>query len=137
MSKNLLSKRDREANIKAYDRDTKDFRDAAERVALGTGIGSGMGSAILGTLKYRSLVKSGWPIYKKRAAISIANNALLNGGLGATVGYLATKAKGSKVNKKRSKSEDADKKYQKVADVNRVASGKMSKEDFIEKYGKE
>lgn len=137
MSKNLASKRDREANIKAYDRDTKDFRDLSKNMALGAGIGFGTGSVIGDSIKYKSFLKSGWPINKKKAAISIAKNALLNGGLGAAAGYVGARLGGSAVNKIRSKSEKADKRYQKTADINKVASGKMSEEDFIEKYGKE
>ena len=63
-----MSKKDREANIKAYDRDTKDFRDAAARTALGTGIGFGTSSAINDYIKYRSVLKTGWPINKKKGS---------------------------------------------------------------------
>lgn len=136
VAKNLQTKKDREAMIKAYDKDSKDFGPLAKRSAIGAGIGGGIVGAGVGAAMGPELIgKTGKHIKKKMAAGGAAG-ALGYGAISAGSAYAGSKLSGKLVNKVRSKSEKADKKYQKTADINKVASGKMTKEEFAEKYGK-
>ena len=136
IAKNLTTKKDREAAIKAYDKDSKDFGPLAKRTAVGAGIGGGIVGAGLGAVAGPELIGKTSKHVKKKMAAGGAAGALGFGALSAGSAYAGSKLGGKLVNKIRSKSEKADKKYQKTADINKVASGKMTKEEFAEKYGK-
>ena len=123
VNKKLATKGDRKATIAAYDKETQDFKPMAKRAGVGAGIGAGIVSVPAGTL----LVGG-----KKGAAIGAGYATAA--GLGA---YGSTRLSGKLVGKIREKSEKMDKKYQKTADIAKVANGDMSEEEFAEKYGKE
>ena len=136
IAKNLATKKDREAAIKAYDKDSKDFSPLAKRTAIGAGIGGGIVGAGFGAAAGPDLIGKTGKHVKKKMAAGGAVGALGYGALTAGSAYAGSKLNGKLVNKARSKSEKSDKKYQKTADINKVASGKMTKEEFAEKYGK-
>jgi len=136
IAKNLQTKKDREAMIKAYDKDSKDFGPMAKRSAIGAGLGAGIVGAGLGAVSGPELIGKTGKHVKKKMAAGGAAGALGVGALTAGSAYAGSKLGGKLVNKVRSKSEKMDKSYQKTADINKVASGKMTKEEFAEKYGK-
>ena len=123
MNKKLATKGDRKATIAAYDKETQDFKPLAKRTGSAAAIGTGIVSVPAGALLIGG---------KKGAAFGAG--AAIGAGLGAAGG---TRLGGKLVGKIREKSEKMDKKYQKTADIAKVANGDMSEEEFAEKYGKE
>lgn len=121
LDKHLTTKKDREAKIEAYDRDSQNFHKLAKQSAKrGAIIGGSVGTAaglIMGNKK-------------TAAALGLTGAAVSAGGH-----YGAIRAAGESVNNRRKRDENADKMYQSAADQAKVASGKMSKEEYIKRYG--
>lgn len=129
-AKNLNTKKGRDAVIKAYDKDSQDFKPMAKRNAKVTGTTGALISIPGGVIIGKQLGG------KKGAAIGGAIGAA-NAGAMAGLEYGATRFSGATNKELRKKSKKIDKNSQKTADISKVADGRMSKEEFAEKYGKE
>lgn len=158
MDKKLQTKKDREAMIEAYDQEgDRNSHKLGKQVAKKTAI---LGGALGGAAAYSAL-KKGEKKAGRGAAEALkamgANNkvvkaalknpktataALVAGGVGINAvthgvpGYAITRA-GRAIGKKvEDLSETASHDSQKTADENKVAAGKMSRDEFAQKYGR-
>jgi hypothetical protein len=130
MNKHLSTKKDRDAAIKAYDKETQDFKPMAKRQAKITGTVTGAVWTPTGAyIGYKAAGKKG----------ALAGGAVGAGAAGLAAGsdYVGTRLGGAINKKLRKKSEKVDKNSQKTADIVKVADGRMSRDEFAEKYGKE
>lgn len=121
-NKHLLTKKDREAVEEAYDRDSKNFHKLAKQAAKYGAVGGGITGGALGLAGGSK---------KAAATMGLIGAAAASGGA-----YAGTRFGGAGVNAVRKHSEKADNAYQKTADQAKVASGKMSEEEYVKRYGK-
>jgi hypothetical protein len=154
--KHLQTKKDREAMIEAYDQEGtrnshKLGKQAAKWATGGAAVGlagAGVAAAVSNPEEAKEVANRVGRVLKvatknKKVAKAVAKDAAKIGGgigaLGAGIAggaYLGTRG-GRLIGKGiENISESASHQAQKTADENKVASGKMSKEDFAKKYGK-
>lgn len=120
-AKHLQGKKDREAIIEAYDRDKGNFHKLGKQEAKYAGSIGALGGGALGYMVKKN---------KKGAAIGAAIGAA-GSGAGA---YLGTRLGGAANKALRKISTDVDQRSQRSADRNKVAAGKMTKEEYAKKY---
>ena len=158
MDKHLRTKKDREAIIEAYDQEGernshKLGKQSAKYAGAAGAAMSGIGSAVaLNQLEKKSgrgaaeflkgvgtnkkIVKAALKNPKLAKTALIAGAAGVEGGLAAGGGYVGTRL-GRAIGKKiEDASETESHSAQKIADENKVASGKMSRDEFAQKYGR-
>jgi hypothetical protein len=154
--KHLQTKKDREAMIEAYDQEGsrnshKLGKQAAKWATGGAAIGlagAGVAAAVSDPEEAKEVANRVGRVLKvatknKKVAKAVAKDAAkIGGAVGAGIAgiaggaYLGTRG-GRLIGKGiENISESASHQAQKTADENKVASGKMSKEDFAKKYGK-
>ena len=120
-AKHLQTKKDREAMIEAYDRDKGDFHKLGKQTAKYAGAGGAVAGGVLGYMAKGN---------KKAAAAGAAIGAAGYGGSA----YLGTRLGGAGNKALRKISTDVDQRSQRVADRNKVAAGKMTKEEYAKKH---
>jgi hypothetical protein len=79
----------------------------------------------------------GYKAAGKKGALAGGAIGAANAGLAAGSEYAGVRLGGAINKKLRKKSEKIDKNSQKTADIVKVADGRMSRDEFAEKYGKE
>lgn len=145
MAKHLQTKKGREANIEAYDQEgPRNSHKLGKQVAKATAATVAAGD-VIGHLTNRKDLKKSLKIAakNKEAAKDLAKGlakvqgkvAVLGAGL-AGCAYLGTRGLHSINKKNADRSKEVSQRHQKVADINKVASGIMTEEEFASKYGK-
>jgi hypothetical protein len=158
MDKKLQTKKDREAMIEAYDQEGdrnshKLGKQVAKKAAILGGVLGGAGTyaalkdgemkAGRGAAEALKAAGAGKKIVKaalKNPKTATAALATAGAGLGAGIygahGYVGTRAARAIGKKVEDLSETAAHDSQKTADENKVAAGKMSRDEFAQKYGR-
>jgi hypothetical protein len=119
-AKHLQTKKDREAMIEAYDRDKGDYHKLGKQSAKYAAASLGLGGAALGAATKNV----------KGAALGAAVGSVAGG----LAGYTTTRLDGAADKVIRKVSTSYDNQLQRTADRNKVASGKMTKEEYAKKY---
>lgn len=128
-AKHLQGKKDREAMIEAYDGPNGKGHKLGKRYAKYAGIGASLVTVPAGMVVGHGMAG------KKGAALGAAAGAAY-AGAAAGGSYLGARA-GVALNRKlRKHSRDLDDRSQRVADRNKVADGKMTKEEYAKKHNK-
>ena len=122
LDKGLLTKREREAVIEAYDKDIQKGHKMSAHVAKRAAIGTGIAGAALAAATKDPRVLGG---------AAVASGITAGGAyIGGRIGHAMNKPL-------RNASSDYDFRLQKTADRAKVANGDMTREEFAKIYGKD
>ena len=118
LQKHLNTKKDREAVIEALEEGK--WHKYGKQAAKGGAVGGAIGGAIVGGMT--------------RGAKGAAIGSALGSAIGASGAYLGSRAGGALRNRKAKHSRTTSEENKRIADRARVASGLMSKEEYLKRH---